>query len=113
MKTYKIEAEKQDNGIWGSPYHLKSSDFFIMKSSKKYLIHSAICQVISQIYDRDFDIFMSDENGFKVNIDGVGTGSIKYYQYEVINDNLYAFKDDNEHNIFLRKYKLKKLNEIT
>jgi hypothetical protein len=106
-----LKLKKQDNGIWGSPYNLKSSDFFVMKSDKNYLIHSAICQAISQVYDRFFDIFLSDENGFKINIDGHGTSSIKYSLFEVDDDILYVFKDDNEHNIFLRKNKLKKIYE--
>jgi hypothetical protein len=59
----------------------------------------------------EFYIFMSDENGFKINIENNVIFSIKYSLFEVDDDILCIFKDDNEHNIFLRKDKLKKLSE--
>ena len=111
MKIIKIEAEKQDNGIWGSPLNLVESDFYIMKSEKNYLIHSAICVAISELHKKEFRISMSDENGFVVWIRHFGACSVKYSKYEVFGDTLYEFKDEQEHIAFLRNQKLKKLYE--
>ena len=55
---------------------------------------------------------MSDENGFKVRIYDVGMFNLYYSNYEVINDTLYEFENEKEHNVFLRKDKLKKINNV-
>jgi flavorubredoxin len=60
MKIFKIDAKKQENGLWGSPYHLKSSDFYFMKSENNYLIHSALCVLIDEFHNKNFEIFMSE-----------------------------------------------------
>jgi len=110
MKIIKIKAKKQENGLWGTPLNLYRMDSVIHNSEKNDLIHSAICVAVNETHEKKFEILLSDENGFILNISNCGHFSIKYSRYEVVDDCLYEFNDEQEHNTFLRKNKLKKIN---
>ena len=117
MKVIKIKQKKQDNGIWGTPYNCYAIESVPMFDDKKMLIFSAVIIALNEKFDRPFRITYSDNNGFIIqllsNYDGFGNiYKICYDRYEVVNDTLFQFDNDQEHITFLRQHKLKKLQNV-
>lgn len=112
MKKIKINSEKQDNGIWGTPLDCYSIDRVLLLDDYKLLKFSAILIAFAETYHLRFSIKLSTENGFMLyaNSDaGTKSFSVKYENYEVIDDVLYYFDNQQEHIEFLRRNKLKKI----
>jgi len=115
MKAIKIKQEKQLNGIWGTPlncYYIENSPIF---DDRKMLIFSAVIAALNEKFDRPFRITYSDNEGFKIRTGDTDNSfgdiyRILYHRYEVIDDTLFQFDNDQEHITFLRKHKLKKLH---
>lgn len=115
MKKYKIEQEKQVNGLWGTPINCYSIDFThgIFLDNRKQLLFSAGIALLSQIWNRPFKIFNNTDNGFaiEIDVDGGRRLGFNYDKYEISDDILYEFETDKEHIAYLRKHKLKKLKK--
>jgi len=119
MKIIKIKQEKQENCLWGMPYNCYSieGDIFIGKNS---LLQSALIIAIDETWNRKFKIFFSDSEGFMIQIfTGVYNSfavtkgyNIYYKNYEIFDDTLYEFDNDQEHKTFLRKRKIEQLENI-
>lgn len=113
MKIIKIKQKKQDNGLWGTPYNCYYIDS-IPFDDRKILIFSAAIAAFNEKYNQKFRIVHCNENGFKIRTGDTDNSfgnyySIFYDKYEVVDDTLYEFFDNQEHIIFLRQQKLKKL----
>ena len=111
MKIIKINSKKQDNGLWGMTINCYKMDSYVQLNEKYELIRSAVLYAMNEKYNSSFSIFMSSEQKCYVQYDNInfGTFVINYYDYEVYNNKLYVFSDNNEHNVFLRKKKLQKI----
>lgn len=117
MVTVKIKQEKQDNGLWGTPYNCVYIENVPMFDDRKMMIFSAAIIAFDEKYQRKFKIFASDDNGFRIQVIGNDAGfssvyKIYYDRYEVIDDTLFQFNNDQEHITFLRQHKLKKLQNV-
>jgi hypothetical protein len=115
MKIIKIKQEKQDNGLWGTPFNCKYiKDIPI--DNRKMIIFSAAIAAINEKFNRPFSIVYSNDYGFKFRIgdtnDSFGNYySIMYHKYEVVDNILYEFESEQEHITFLRKHKLDNLEK--
>lgn len=109
MKKIKINAKKQDNGLWGIPYYCGGIDTFILLDDRKELIFSASLVAIAEYYNANFTVFNSTNDSFFVKIRS-SNYKIVYDRYEVVDDTLYEFENDYEHKVFLRKQKIQKIN---
>lgn len=116
MTKIEIKSEKQDNGIWGCPLNCYAIDSIIITDNRKLLIFSAVLNAFDEKYNINFFIKLSTQNGFMIYVSGAGRlrggrshFSIKYDNYEVIDDILYQFDNQKERLEFLRKNKLIKL----
>jgi hypothetical protein len=112
MKIIKINSKKQDNGLWGMPKNCYYMDKYIQLNEKNELIRSASIIAMTEKFNLSFSIFMSNEYSFYIKFDDYLPFVITYSKYEVVNDILYQFNDNKEHNIFLRKQKLEKINNV-
>ena len=109
MKKIKINAKKQDNGLWGIPYYCGGIDTFILLDDRKELIFSASLVAIAEYYKSNFTVFNSTDKAYFVKIRS-SNYKIVYDRYEVVDDILYEFENDDEHKVFLRKQKIQKIN---
>lgn len=110
MKVIKIKQEKQDNGLWGTPLNCYAIDS-VPIDNRKIMIFSAVIVAVNEHYKKPFKITCSDDEGFKIEIN-VSIYRIWYDKYEVIDDTLFQFDNDQEHITFLRQHKLKKLQNV-
>lgn len=116
MKVIKIKQEKQENGLWGTPfgcYYIES----VPMNDRKMIIFSAIIAAFDEHYKKPFKIIFSDENGFKIRTNDTNNSfseiyKLIYQNYEVIDDTLYEFQNEQEHITFLRQHKIKKLQNV-
>jgi len=107
----KIKAEKQENGLWGTPI----SCYMIEETpdQENELLFSALLIALSEWWkSKTFKVYNISKHGFIVDILG-RLYSIFYRNYFVIDYTLYEFKTGKERSRFLRKYKIGKLNEKT
>ena len=115
MRTHIIKQEKQDNGLWGTPFNCFGIDKLAPFDKRKEILNSAAIALYDQIYNCKFEIINSTDNSFLFNSSyntKHGIVSFLYKKYEVIGNTLYEFDDENEHNIFLRRQKLLHLENI-
>lgn len=110
MMKIKIKSEKQENGLWGSPLYCSSIDWTPINDKRKLLIFSASLIAISENYKSSFIIFNSNEDGFFIKINNT-TYKLEYDRLEVFDNILYEFDNQKERIIFLRKHKIKELND--
>lgn len=110
MKKIKINSKKQENGIWGMPLYCVEIDFCPITDERKYLIFSASLVAIAELYEDYFRVFNSTNDSYFVKV-GRSTYKVVYDKYEVEDDILYEFDNDEEHKKFIRKQKLKELNK--
>lgn len=110
MVKIKIKSEKQDNGLWGSPLSCSSIDWVPIYDKRKNLIFSASLIAISENYKSYFIIFNSNKDGFFIKINDA-TYKLEYDRLEVFDNILYEFDNQKERIIFLRKHKIKELND--
>lgn len=117
MKIIKISSKKQENGLWGNPLNCLSINGLPPHDEKKMLIFSA---VIAAFDNRSFDNFYRSfavyihpysNNFFQIKT-ATGSYNIFYDKYEVDENVLYEFENEQEHTQFLRKQKLKKLKYV-
>lgn len=116
MKVIEIKTEKQENGLYGTP--LKCYEMIgtpPISDHRKYMLFSAIVIAVDERYDRYFNLKFYDD-GFLIQIESdpgsfMPTKSyfMRYDKYEYIGDTLYEFNDNDERTVFLRKHKLKEL----
>lgn len=64
--TFKIESEKQDNGIWGTPINCVFIDRYIPLDEKTMLLESAIVVAVAEYFKRNFEIRNSNKDGFGI-----------------------------------------------
>lgn len=120
MKEIKIKSKKQDNGIWGMPLNCVKIENFSIISDYNNLKFSAIIMAITEQYNKKFEIWRISDTGFTINLDSPifsenysGTlYTMKFSNYEVVDDILYEFQNEQEHTNFLRKYKIKNLENV-
>jgi len=114
MKIYNISQEKQENGLWGTPMNCIGIDRLAPFDKRKELLQSAAIVMVDQIHNCNFKIINSTDNGFFIQIykerDLLRT--FVYSRYEIVDNTLYEFEDEKEHVLFLRKQKLKQLENI-
>jgi hypothetical protein len=117
MRVIKIKQEKQSNGIWGTPMNCVGVDVPPIGNERKYLIFSAWICAINETFNKPFMFrnFCSYDQVIVYIFDDFGfiqrSYHLSYNRYEVIDDTLYEFESQKEHINFLRKHKIKKLNE--
>lgn len=115
MKIYEINQEKQSNGIWGTPLNCYYIDKFLLLDDRKLKLQSAAIALFNQIWNTPFKIINATPNGFIFESENTKSKllSFRYDRYELVDNKLYEFETDKEHKIFLRKQKLKNLeNEL-
>jgi hypothetical protein len=117
MKVIKIKQEKQDNGLWGTPLNCYAIDRVSIQDDRKIMIFSAVIVAVNEKYQRKFKILSSNNHEFRIQISGndISVGDyykISYDKYEVIDNTLFQFDNDQEHITFLRQHKLKKLQNV-
>lgn len=117
MKVIKIKQNRQSNGLWGTPQNCYYIEYIPIYDERKILLFSAITAAFEERYNKPFKIVFSDENKFRIRTDDGYNAfteiySLYYEDYEVIDDTLYEFDNEQEHKIFLRKNKLKKLQNV-
>ena len=95
----------------GPPGNLYKIDKLIFLDDRKRLLQSALIAAISQQNNQKFEIFGSSDTGFNVN-SGRKIGRLHYNNHEIIDDTLYQFENEIEHNAFLRKHKIKQIKKI-
>lgn len=117
MKIIEIKSKKQENELWGMPLNCFKIDKWYFNNNE--LLLSALLIAIDEKFNRKFEIFDSTDKGFIINLltrDYNNTTSrmfgFKYSNYEVIDNKLYEFDNDQEHMSFLRKEKIKQLEII-
>lgn len=110
MRTYQIKQKRQENGLWGTPINCIKIDYLPL-DSRKYMLHSAAIALIDQIWNCKFEIFNSTDNTFLIQLYGEKHRlvSFLYKNYELVDDVIYEFENEQEHTIFLRKNKIKQL----
>jgi len=120
MKIVKIKQERQENGLWGTPFNcFKMSGTPPFGDEYKLKLQSAIIVAFNERYNRRFEIINNSfSNSFYIkahtdmyNLTQDILFNVHYNIYEVIEDTLYEFEDEKEHNSFLRKNKIKQLEE--
>lgn len=118
MKKIQIKSKKQDNGLWGMPLSCtRLTNIPILDDDKNIKFSAISCAISEQYNDTTFDIFYVNMNGFIIKINNYNNSdkltifSIKYENYEVDDNILYEFENDNDRKIFFRNKKLNKLNE--
>ena len=117
MRVEKIKQNKQDNGLWGTPLNCYYISRIPSIDNRKCLIHSAWLAAINQVYNRKFKVYYSNDEGILIKIDIEFYGTLQrgedltlnYSNYEVLDNTLYEFDNEKEHNKFLRKLKIKQL----
>jgi hypothetical protein len=113
MKVIKIKQQKQDNGLWGTPYnchYIESSPWF---DNRKMIIFSAAVAAVNEKFNSPFSIIYCDQEGFRIRTQNGNLYRVCYDEYEVVDDTIYKFDNEQEHITFLRQHKLKKLqNEM-
>lgn len=117
MKVIKIRQTKQDNGLWGIPYNCYYIDYIPVHDERKIMIFSAILAAFNDYHNKSFKIDFSSGSGFVIRTGDTDNSFGNFYKlfyknYEVIDDNLYEFANEQEHLVFLRKHKLNKLQKI-
>ena len=113
MKVIEIKSKKQNNGLWSIPLNCCSIEGYKPFQDKNELLFSSLIIAIDELHNKSFYIeVFPKKNGFRIKVDNFGTCFVKFDRYEIIDNKLYEFDDQNEHNMFIRKQKLKKLNEI-
>lgn len=110
MKIYEIKQQKQDNGMWGTPLNCYYIDKIILLNDRKLKLQSAAFSLFNQIWKEPFKIINSTPEGFI--FEASKLFNFRYDRYEVVDNKLYEFDNDQEHLIFLRKNKLKKIKNI-
>lgn len=108
MKIIEIKSEKQNNGLWGMPLSCYKIDRFVLLDDRKWLLRSAIIIAFAEKHKCSFNIYGSTDKGFIIN----SVFWISYHKYEVVDNLLYEFENEQEHIIFLRKQKINKLDVI-
>jgi hypothetical protein len=114
MKIIEIKSKKQDNGIWGMPMNCYSIDRLVLNTENE-LLYSAIIIAIDEKENKKFKLTYYDVNSFLMSIDDYNSTKmffIKLDKYEVIDNTLYEFDNEQEHLMFLRQQKLKRLENI-
>jgi hypothetical protein len=122
MRIIEISQKKQDNGLWGIPFHcIKMMENSVI-SPKKEVLHSAIVAAVNERFNNPFEVFMISDSGFAIqvyqNVYDTEESEMFYFRYsdyEIDGYKLYEFhspEDDKEHIVFLRTQKLKKLENI-
>ena len=114
MKKIEIRSKRQENGLWGMPINCERINRLApILDSKKELLWSAMVIAIGEQYSHtNFDITLNTDECIIVKIHNLSTlFKLKYCDYEVIGNTLYAFDDSKEHQNFLRKNKLNNLSE--
>jgi hypothetical protein len=66
FNCYTIESEKQTNGVWGIPVFCRKIDKLLPLSNKNYLKQSAFLISIAEIHKQNFDVCLSNKNGFSI-----------------------------------------------
>lgn len=115
MKIFEIRQEKQENGLWGTPFNCFKIDKLAPFNDRKWKLRSAAIALLDQKWGVPFEIFGSTDSGFGIRIPSLEGGKmfgIQYDKYEVVDNILYEFENEQEHTIFLRKNKIKELNEL-
>lgn len=113
MKIIEIKQKKQENGLWGTPFNCYKIDKLPPSDNRKCHLRSALIAAINQKYNKKFEVFNSTDDGFAIEIPSSDLFSnwymFPYENYEVVDDILYEFDNDQEHIAFLRKQKINSL----
>lgn len=124
MKIIEIKQKKQENGLWGTPFNCYKIDKLPPSDNRKCYLRSALIAAINQKYNKKFEAFNSTDDGFAIEIydsaiplcEGAPSSDLfsnwymfPYENYEVVDDILYEFDNDQEHIAFLRKQKINSL----
>jgi len=110
VKKIKISSNKQENGLWGIPLRCSEIDYVPFLDKRKLLIFSASLVAVAEYYNDYFKIFNSTDESFLIKI-GKSTFKVIYEKYEVEDNILYEFENDDEHKNFIRKQKIIELNK--
>jgi len=81
-KFYEIQTPKQDNGVWGIPLSCRRIDKAIPMSDENHLKHSAFLIAVSEIHKQDFEVCLSNKNGFAIRLYGDGDKKYIGFIYE-------------------------------
>lgn len=118
MKIIKINRERQENGLWGTPLNciLMNFDTIIVKNELKFsAIIAALCD---QYFNHTLKVFNITDESFNITIvysfmdNFTQTYHMKFDNFEIIDDILYEFLNKIEHIRFNRKEKLKILKNL-
>lgn len=74
-----------------------------------YLLFSALITSINENYNQRFEICLTSDNGFYIYIPAQRFLNISYKNYELVDNFLYEFDNEQEHIAFLRKQKINSL----
>jgi hypothetical protein len=113
MITYTIEQERQNNELWSIPANCVGIDRILLLDKRKELLYSAAIALFNQIWNCKFEIINSTYHSFKFKkIESLFIRNFTYNLFELIDNQLYYFDTEYERKVFLRKYKLKQLENI-
>lgn len=84
QELWKIKAERQSNGVWGTPFNCVGIDRFIRRSEQDYLKESAIIIAVAETFpDETFEILFSSADGFIIRLSKSGMKNILLKNYEL------------------------------